>query len=145
MAATYQSSITMPARFAPVSREEMTYLDGGAWFSFTRQDVINFGINLVNNAALVLGSFSLSMGVKALTTAVKTTGSLAGGLGQVAATVAGFNGWQIAAMAVCGVCAAYYAVVQISQIVALVSAVADTVKQVYDATLQSQQGVPAAA
>ena len=54
MAATYQSSITMPARFAPVSREEMTYLDGGAWFSFTRQDAMNFGINLVHTAALVV-------------------------------------------------------------------------------------------
>lgn len=146
MAATYQSTITMPACFAPVSQEEMAYLDGGAWFSFTRQDVINFGINLINNSALLLGSFSLSMGVKALTTAVKSTGSLAGGLGQIAATVAGFNGWQVAAMAVCGVCATYYAVVQISQMIALVGAVVDTVKQVYDTTVQqSQQGALAAA
>lgn len=146
MAATYSTSIAMPAQCVLIPQEEMVYLEGGAWMSITKQDAINFGINFAHNAVLMIGSISLSAGTQALTNAIKTTGSLSGGLTSIWGTVSGFNGWQVAALVGCGACATYYVVVQTIQIVSLVSAVAGALKQAYDMTVeQSQQAALAAA
>lgn len=146
MAATYSNNIVMPAQCVLIPQEEMVYLEGGAWMSITKQDVINFGINLAHNAAMVIGSMSLSAGTKALTNAIKTAGSFSGGMAGIWGTISGFNGWQVAAMVGCGACATYYVAIQTIQIVALVAAVAGMFKQAYDMTVQqSQQAALAAA
>lgn len=138
MEATRSNLIVMPACYAVLTEEEMVYVDGGAWFPYTKEDVINFTINFANNAALVIGSISLSMGIEAVTQQIKTVG-ISQGISNIFGTIAGFNGWQIAGLVVFGACAAYYAYYQVMQIVTLVKALGGAFQQAVDQTAQQSQ------
>lgn len=137
MEATRSNLIAMPACYAVVTEEEMVYLDGGA-FSITKEDVINFGINFVNNLALVVGGISFSMGMEYATSKIKLLG-FSGAMSNIFSTIRGFNGWQIAALVGCTACAAYYVTYQVMQIVSLVQALGDAFKQAYDQTVEQSQ------
>ena len=65
---TYQSTMLMPASYAVLSEEEMTYLDGGADYSFNVGDytvtlhpevLVTYAMNVVVNGVYMLsrGSF----------------------------------------------------------------------------------------
>ena len=53
----------MPAHYALVPQEEMVYLDGGALFNITQEQVIQFGVNVLVNGLMFLGGAFFSAGV----------------------------------------------------------------------------------
>ena len=136
MEATRSNLIAMPACYAVVTEEEMVYLEGGA-FSITKEDVIRFGVTFTHNLAMVVGSLSLTMGVDAVTKSISNMGfSL--GMQSIFNTIAGFNGWQMAALVGCTACAAYYVTLQVMQIVALVKAIGQSIQETVQQVQQNQ-------
>ena len=77
--ATSSGVIAMPAHYALVPQEEMVYLDGGALFSITQEQLIQFGVNvLVNGLMFIGGSFftaGVSMVANAFVGTTTTTGN----------------------------------------------------------------------
>ena len=53
---TSSGALAMPAHYALVPQEEMVYLDGGALFNITQEQVIQFGVT-----GLLGGLYGLSM------------------------------------------------------------------------------------
>lgn len=143
MEATRSNLIAMPACYAVLTEEEMVYLDGGA-FSITKEDVIQFGINFTHNLAMVVGSLSLSLGVSTVTKNISNLG-FALGMEKIFSTIAGFNGWQMAALVGCTACAAYYVTLQVMQIVALVNAIGQSIQETIQQSQAQAQGQAVAA
>ena len=52
---TSSGALAMPAHYALVPQEEMVYLDGGALFNITQEQVIQFGVNVLGNGLMFLG------------------------------------------------------------------------------------------
>lgn len=59
MELTYQSAMVMPASYAILTEEEMTYTEGGA-LTEMQAAVINFGINVAVNWVKMLGQGALN-------------------------------------------------------------------------------------
>lgn len=55
---TSSGALAMPAHYALVPQEEMVYLDGGALFNITQEQVIQFGVNVLVNGLMFLGARS---------------------------------------------------------------------------------------
>lgn len=63
MELTYQSPMLMPASYAVLSEEEMTYIEGGVSLAIsapTTSQVLGFGVNVVVNFARMLGRGALT-------------------------------------------------------------------------------------
>ena len=76
---TASGALAMPAHYALVPQEEMVYLDGGALFNITTEQVIQFGVNVVVNGLMFLGGAFFSAGVSMLTNAFVGTTLKSGG------------------------------------------------------------------
>ena len=63
---TSSGAIAMPAHYALVPQEEMVYLEGGTLFDFTKEQVIQFGVNVLVNGLTLFGSAFFSAGVSTL-------------------------------------------------------------------------------
>ena len=59
---TSSGALAMPAHYALVPQEEMVYLDGGALFNITQEQVIQFGVNVLVNGLMFLGGAFFSAG-----------------------------------------------------------------------------------
>ena len=64
MELTYQSAMVLPAAYAVLSEDEMTYIEGGV--SEMQAAVLNFGINLVVNSVRMLGRGALNSAMTGL-------------------------------------------------------------------------------
>ena len=60
---TSSGALAMPAHYALVPQEEMVYLDGGALFNITQEQVIQFGVNVLVNGLMFLGGAFFTAGV----------------------------------------------------------------------------------
>ena len=76
---TASGALAMPAHYALVPQEEMVYLDGGALFNITTEQVIQFGVNVVVNGLMFLGGAFFSAGVAMVTNAFVGTTLKSGG------------------------------------------------------------------
>ena len=76
---TTSGTLAMPAHYALVPQEEMVYLDGGALFNITQEQVIQFGVNVVVNGLMFLGGAFFSAGVAMVTNAFVGTTLKTGG------------------------------------------------------------------
>ena len=65
MELTYQNQILMPASYAVLSEEEMTYIEGGA-LTELQASALNFGINVVVNSVRMLGRGALNSAMSGL-------------------------------------------------------------------------------
>ena len=65
MELTYQSQMLMPASYAVLSEEEMTYIEGGA-LTELQASALNFGINVVVNSVRMLGRGALTSAMNGL-------------------------------------------------------------------------------
>ena len=54
---TSSGALAMPAHYALVPQEEMVYLDGGALFNITQEQVIQFGVNVWSTPDVPGGAF----------------------------------------------------------------------------------------
>ena len=70
---TSSGALAMPAHYALVPQEEMVYLDGGALFNITQEQVIQFGVNVLVNGLMFLGGAFFSAGVG---TTIKSGGKI---------------------------------------------------------------------
>ena len=60
----YQSTMLLPASYAVLSEEEMTYVDGGAFkINITPQQVGNIALNITVNALMLLGKGAFEQGL----------------------------------------------------------------------------------
>ncbi|MCI5573127.1 MAG: hypothetical protein MR373_05550 [Faecalibacterium prausnitzii] len=60
----YQSTMLLPASYAVLSEEEMTYVDGGAFkINITPQQVGNIALNITVNALMLLGKGVFEQGL----------------------------------------------------------------------------------
>lgn len=75
---TSSGMIAMPAHYALVPQEEMVYLEGGALFDISKEQVLQFGVNVVVNGLTFLGSVCFSAGVTMLSYALIGTTSTTG-------------------------------------------------------------------
>ena len=58
--------LAMPAHYALVPQEEMVYLEGGAIFGITQEDVVQFAANVLVNGLMFLGGSFFSAGATML-------------------------------------------------------------------------------
>ena len=64
---TYQDTMLMPAAYAVLSEEEMTYVDGGAFsIQITPEQAAAFAINLAVNVTLILGQGAFQYAVSGI-------------------------------------------------------------------------------
>lgn len=63
---TSSGAIALPAHCALIPQEEMVYLEGGALFNITQEQIIQFGVNVVVNGLNILGGTFFSAGVSML-------------------------------------------------------------------------------
>lgn len=75
---TSSGTIAMPAYYALVPQEEMVYLEGGAFFDISKEQILQFGVNVVVNGLTLLGGVCFSAGVSMLTYALIGTTSTSG-------------------------------------------------------------------
>lgn len=75
---TSSGMIAMPAHYALVPQEEMVYLEGGALFNITQEQVIQFGVNVLVNGLMFLGGSFFSAGVSMLAYAYVGTTATSG-------------------------------------------------------------------
>ena len=75
---TSSGTIAMPAHYALVPQEEMVYLEGGALFDISKEQILQFGVNVVVNGLNIIGGFCFSAGVSMLTYALVGTTSTSG-------------------------------------------------------------------
>lgn len=71
--------IDMPAHYALVPQEEMVYLDGGALFNITQEQIVQFGVNVLVNGLMFIGGSFFTAGVSMLTNAFVGTTPTTGG------------------------------------------------------------------
>lgn len=71
--------LAMPAQYALIPQEEMVYLEGGALFGITTQDVVQFAANVLVNGLMFLGGSFFSAGATMLTYALVGTTTTSGG------------------------------------------------------------------
>ena len=76
---TSSGALAMPAHYALVPQEEMVYLDGGALFNITQEQVIQFGVNVLVNGLMFLGGAFFSAGVGMVANAFVGTTIKSGG------------------------------------------------------------------
>ena len=76
---TSSGALAMPAHYALVPQEEMVYLDGGALFNITQEQVIQFGVNVLVNGLMFLGGAFFTAGVGMVANAFVGTTIKSGG------------------------------------------------------------------
>lgn len=76
---TSTGMIEMPAHYALVPQEEMVYLDGGALFNITQEQIIQFGVNVLVNGLMFIGGSFFAAGVSMVTNAFVGTTPTTGG------------------------------------------------------------------
>ena len=141
MELTYQSAMVMPASYAILTEEEMTYTEGGA-LTEMQAAVINFGINVAVNWVKMLGQGALSSattGLKemhddgmGLTTSIQYFWDGQNTRGKVSAVVmGGFAG--------------FYAYVWARQTINTVVSIYQQVKEIYQQTKADKAAEEAAA
>lgn len=120
---TYQDPMRLPAAYAVLAEEEMTYLDGGAVYSFdvgkytvsVDTDVLAmYAMNLAVNTLYVLGQGAVEMFSN------KIQDGIADGLGLFGTIDhfwSGLNGWSRAATVGMGMLGGYYVYAQVVSIV----------------------------
>ena len=75
---TSSGAIAMPAHYALVPQDEMVYLEGGALFDISKEQVLQFGVNVVVNGLTLFGGILFSSGVSMLACALIGTTSTTG-------------------------------------------------------------------
>ena len=76
---TSSGMIAMPAHYALVPQEEMVYLEGGALFNITQEQVIQFGINVLVNGLMFIGGTFFTAGVSMVGNTFLGTTATSGG------------------------------------------------------------------
>jgi hypothetical protein len=101
----------MPASFAVIEEEELSYLDGGKglWDNWSID-------TFLRGFTISLGSACITAGTTFLLNQITATGSIAGGFAAVATTVAGFSAGQYVLLGMCTAAAVYTFVYQAKQI-----------------------------
>ncbi len=116
---TYQDSMRLPAAYAVLCEEEMTYLDGGAIYSFdvgkytvsVNTDVLAFyAMNLAVNTLYMLGQGALDMFSNTIKNGMADGLSLFGTLDHF---WTGMNKWSKVATVGMGALGGYYAYTQV--------------------------------
>ena len=110
---TSSGVIAMPAHYALVPQEEMVYLDGGALFNITQEQLIQFGVNVLVNGFMVLSGAFFSAGVGMLANAFVGT-TLKSGVRIMKDFFSSLNGAQWGALAIVGVMGGFYGVSMLS-------------------------------
>lgn len=120
---TYQDTMRLPAAYAVLVEEEMTYLDGGAVYSFdvgkytvsVDTDVLAlYAMNLAVNTLYVLGQGSFQLFTNTIQNGLADGLTLYGSLDHF---WRGLNGWSKAATVGMGVLGGYYAYAQTVSII----------------------------
>lgn len=104
---TASGALAMPAHYALVPQEEMVYLDGGALFNITTEQVIQFGVNVVVNGLMFLSGAFFSAGVAMVTNAFVGTTLKSGGK-IMKDFFSSLNGSQWAILGVTGLLGGFY-------------------------------------
>ncbi len=104
---TASGALAMPAHYALVPQEEMVYLDGGALFNITTEQVIQFGVNVVVNGLMFLGGAFFSAGVAMVTNAFVGTTLKSGGK-IMKDFFSSLNGSQWAILGITGLLGGFY-------------------------------------
>lgn len=129
----YQSTMLLPASYAVLSEEEMTYIDGGAFsINITPQQVANIALNVFVNGLLVLGRGAFEQA------SALVQGGLDDGLTLDGIAVhfwSKLNGWSKAATIGLGVLGGVYVYGQVSSIV-------KSVKNLYDSIVNPMPNMP---
>lgn len=116
---TSQSAMLMPASYAVLSEEEMTYLDGGADYTFNvgkytvtfhPEVLAQYAMNVVVNSFVMLGQGSLQYILNSFKDGLSDGLSLTG---VVKHNWNRMNNWSRAASVGMGALATYYAYVQV--------------------------------
>lgn len=110
---TSSGMIAMPAHYALVPQEEMVYLEGGALFDFdiniTKEQVVQFGINVLVNGLMFLGGTFFVSGVSMIKNAY-VGNTVTTGNNLMKDFFSSLDGSQWAFMGVASVLAAAYGV-----------------------------------
>ena len=143
---TASGALAMPAHYALVPQEEMVYLDGGALFNITTEQVIQFGVNVVVNGLMFLGGAFFSAGVAMVTNAFVGTTLKSGGK-IMKDFFSSLNGSQWAILGVTGLLGGFYGLSLASYY--YVQLIDPLVKAFQDAfgtpAVQTSEALPAAA
>lgn len=76
---TYQRPLQLPAGYALLSEEEMTYTEGGAFsIEITPEQVVAFGVNVAVNLFNVMGRYAFQTAVSGVQTGLNDGLSLVG-------------------------------------------------------------------
>ena len=141
----YQNTMLLPASYAVISEEEMTYLDGGKEIllgsafgydlTFDTDQFVIFCQSALVNALLLGGSYSLSYIKNTITSGANN------GLSPVGTfyhTWDKMNGWSKVALFAVGTLAGYYAYGQVVSVIR-------TVKNLYDQIVNPMPDLSSAA
>ena len=143
MELTYQNQMLMPASYAVLSEEEMTYIEGGAFaINITTADVLNFALNFTVNTIKVLGQGAFNSawsGMKEMhDDGLTISGSIKHYWGRQ--TPAGKVGTVVV-----GSFAGFYVYVQMMQAINTVVAVYRDIKSIYEQSKAEKAAQEAAA
>ena len=143
MELTYQNQMLMPASYAVLSEEEMTYIEGGAFaINITTADVLNFALNFTVNTIKVLGQGAFNSawsGMKEMhDDGLTISGSIKHYWGRQ--TPAGKVGTVVV-----GSFAGFYVYVQMMQAINTVVAVYQDIKSIYEQSKAEKAAKEAAA
>lgn len=129
----YQSTMLLPASYAVLSEEEMTYIDGGA-FSITPETVATIATTVAINALFALGKGAFNQAVIIVDGGLSDGMSLAG-IGEHFWN--SLNGWSKAATVGLGVLGGFYVYTQVRSI-------AISLKNLYDSIVNPMPSMPTA-
>ena len=130
---TYQSTMLLPASYAVLSEEEMTYIDGGAFsINVTPQQVAGIAMNIAVNALMMLGRGAYEQAATLIQTGLDDGLTLDG----IAVHFWNrMNGWSKAATIGLGALGGVYVY---SQVVSIVK----SVKNLYDSIVNPMPDMP---
>ncbi len=139
---TYQSTLLMPASYAVLAEDEMTYIEGGAFtLNITTEQVASFAANVVINALGMMGSAFVTYGYSTI-----KEGMLNGlTVGQtIDHTWSRMNTWSRIAMVGLAGLGGYYVYGQVVGVVRSVKNLVDAVKESWEES-KAQTATPAVA
>ena len=143
MELTYQNQMLMPASYAVLSEEEMTYIEGGAvTVSDATAAVLNFAINFAVNTVKTLGQGAFNAAWNGMK-------EMHGDGLSIAGSVKHYWGRQTPAgkvgTVVVGSFAGFYVYAQTVQIINTVTAIYQDIKAIYEQTKANKAAQDAAA
>lgn len=143
---TSSGTIAMPAHYALVPQEEMVYLEGGALFDISKEQILQFGVNVVVNGLTFIGGVCFSAGVSMLAYALIGT-TTTSGRKLLNDFFSSLNPYQWVAFGVAATLGTAYGVAQaVYYYNALIDPLVKAFQQAYaDAAAGTAQPAPAAA